>query len=295
MRPVNRGDWPSRKTDRGTTANVIYKEYGSIRIDLIGRIGEYCSYCEVPLGVNLAIEHMLSKVFSLNDIDWNNSLLACTNCNSRKKDQLGSEAALQNYFWPQTVDSNKGLNTFDLLRYRRATLNLKTDIVDKGLLVLPQARANKPYVTNQYDAVWVEVNPNYAASPESDKIKRTITLTGLNDYVPDDGDPKASDRRVANRTAAWGRAVTAADALAKYFAPHNQTAVQNPNKAATDAAADPKIRLLKRQIAMTAVATGFWSVWVTVFKDTSRTFLDDATRTQLIRELFVNTFPGTVY
>ena len=291
MRPVSRGARPSYVTARGTRQNKQYKEYGDLRIDLISRIGEYCSYCEVPLGVSLAIEHMLSKSWSINEIDWDNSLLACTNCNSHKTDKTTSELSLNSYFWP-SKDSD---GTFDMLLYVRENLSLQS-LIDNGLLALSDARAKKLYVRNSYDMVWVKVNPTYVGQQREDKVKRTINLIGLNDYVPDDDNPKVSDRRVVNRTRAWERAELAATHLGKHFRLYNlqYNPFGNPdsNRRVTDqAAVDPKILMLKNQIKDLAAATGFWSVWVTVFM--SRTFINDEVRKALICELFVRPFPGT--
>ena len=292
MRPVERGPRPTHPNG----GLKQFKTYGDMRIDLISRIGEYCSYCEVPLGVSLAIEHMLSKSMSLNDIDWNNSLLACTNCNSHKKDATTSEQSLNNYYWPSMSYQSAPTNTFDMLLYSRANLTLQS-LIDNGLLKLPDNRANKPYVQNSYDMVWVSVNPSYVGAAAA-KIKRTITLSGLNDYVPEDQNPKVSDRRIVNRTRAWESANLAATHLNRYFMPYNMrygAATNDPTRSQvmTEARADLKIDLLANQIKALAAATGFWSVWITVFKDTARTFINDAFRNEIICNMFVKPFAGT--
>ncbi|HQR35479.1 MAG TPA: HNH endonuclease [Blastocatellia bacterium] len=62
--------------------------YGQARRQLINNIGQYCSYCEIPLATNLAIEHMLPKSdFPLMALVWDNFLLACPLCNSYKNDK----------------------------------------------------------------------------------------------------------------------------------------------------------------------------------------------------------------
>lgn len=294
MRPVNRGDRPTHSNGQLKT----YDNYGSLRQDLIARIGEYCSYCETPLGANLAIEHMLSKVFSINEVDWNNSLLACTNCNSHKKDKTLNENDLDNYYWPSVIYA-ASFNTFDMLQYTKANVTLQS-LIDNGVLTLPQARARKAYVQASYNMVWVGVNPAYVGRQQEAKIKATINLTGLNDYVPTSFEPKASDRRITNRTIAWDRAVLAAANLNKYYVNYNIAYThQTGNLTAqqgviANANADASIILLKKQIQYLAVATGFWSVWVTVFKDPSRTFINDTVRNSLICELFGPTkFAGT--
>lgn len=294
MRPVNRGNRPTH--DNGQVKN--YEDYGDLRKDLISRIGEYCSYCETPLGANLAIEHILSKSLSLNEVDWNNSLLACTNCNSHKTDKTLNENDLNNYYWP-SIQYQGGFNTFGMLQYTVENISLQS-LIDDELLTLPDSRKNKPYVQRSYNMVWVKINPAYAGKPEEATIKKTINLTGLNDYVPFDVEPKASDRRIANRTLAWDRALLAATNLNKYFVGYNADYARNDGDAIAQAGviaqvnADPKIALLKKQIQYLAVATGFWSVWVTIFKDTAHTFINDQFRGDLIHELVGPTqFPGT--
>lgn len=89
MRPINRGVSP------GT-----FLDYQNARGPLIRLLGQYCSYCEMHVGVGLAVEHMQPK--SLNpslELVWDNFLLACTNCNSNKFHQ---PISLRNYFWPDS-------------------------------------------------------------------------------------------------------------------------------------------------------------------------------------------------
>lgn len=59
--------------------------YRQARSSLIADIGQYCSYCELPLTSSLAIEHTLPKYwFPQNQLSWSNFLLACPVCNSVK-------------------------------------------------------------------------------------------------------------------------------------------------------------------------------------------------------------------
>jgi hypothetical protein len=289
MRSVDKGAWPTRSDGH----QKLYQGYGDIRIDLISRIGEYCCYCEVPLGVNLAVEHILSKNNAVNYVDWNNSLLACTNCNSHKGDKTRDEPDLNNYYWPSNAYTAP-FNTFNMLQYVYQPMT-PSALIAAGVLQLPANRRNQPYVNNTYNMVWVFVNPAYVGQAQETSIKRTINLTGLNDCVPDD--EKMSDRRVANRTAAWNRAVIAANYLFTFFQPYNtQYAAATPAQQAniiTAAGNDFAIGLLNKQIKALVMATGFWSVWITVFQDPSRTFINDTVRAALICELFIKTFPGT--
>lgn len=290
MRPVERGPSPTRPTSRGTQVPIQGKDYSFFRPYLIARLGEYCSYCEVPLGLNLAVEHMLSKTESINENDWNNFLLGCTNCNSHKRAKTKSEdSVLDNFVWP-SIDNAVTSNTFDLMTYKKEAKTVSQLIADDVFLDFKDERAKNqkkklyPDIDTQtYNYVWAY--PSALNSAIGKKVKGTIRLVGLNDFIPgnspDEFHENASDRRVFNRTAAWDRAEKLATLLVTYHS----------NVAANQLAID----LLKDQIKETAIATGFWSIWMTVFK--SKTFADDITSKQILRDLFVdnNVFPGTKY
>lgn len=81
--------------DQNATANQQFTGYAEAlqtvtgyrqaRSSQIGAIGQYCSYCELPLTSSLAIEHTLPKYwFPQNQLSWSNFLLACPVCNSVK-------------------------------------------------------------------------------------------------------------------------------------------------------------------------------------------------------------------
>lgn len=104
-----------RSIERGLTpvdSNNIpkqYSEYSNARRDLISRIGEYCSYCEMELDTSLAIEHIQPKTHHpLLELQWSNFLLACTNCNSTKGTK---NPTLNDILWPH-LD-----NTFRAFEY----------------------------------------------------------------------------------------------------------------------------------------------------------------------------------
>ena len=50
MRPVNRGEWPQDNQRN----NIQYTDYQNARGELITRLGEICSYCEMHLDSSLA-------------------------------------------------------------------------------------------------------------------------------------------------------------------------------------------------------------------------------------------------
>ena len=87
MRPVERG-----------TAPRDYANYRNAIGDLENRLGKYCSYCERRLPTSLAVEHMAPKsIHPDREVEWDNFLLGCTNCNSVKDDV---DIADDDILWP---------------------------------------------------------------------------------------------------------------------------------------------------------------------------------------------------
>jgi len=104
MRPVNCGEWP--KDVDGN--NIPFADYSDARDDLIRRIGDYCSYCEVCLHGSIAVEHVRpKKPQPALEREWTNFLLACDNCNSTKSNK---DVDLAHYFWP---DRDNTARVFD--------------------------------------------------------------------------------------------------------------------------------------------------------------------------------------
>ena len=201
MRPVIRGDCPT--ADDG--APIVFSAYPKARAKLIERLGECCSYCEVHLDTSLAVEHVQPKKppgAVVNDItrelNWDNFLLACTNCNSNKDNK---DVVLNDHLWPDRD------NTFLGIDYRPGGL--------------------------------VEAAPGVYNA----RALKTIKLVGL-DKVPTvrDQENEASDRRWNNRREAWDIAQMSKLNLAQLDYP-----------------------IMRDQIVLQI--QGFWSVWVTVFKD----------------------------
>lgn len=103
MRPIERGPIPLQ--DNGTRKS--YKSYGSARRDLIDRMGQYCSYCNQKLPSSLAVEHVQPKsVEPQLELEWDNFLLGCTNCNSIKTD---NPVNLDNFIWPEIHNTHIAL------------------------------------------------------------------------------------------------------------------------------------------------------------------------------------------
>ena len=217
MRPVIRGPWP--KDENGD--KVRYKDYANARRELISRIGECCSYCEMHLDSALAIEHVQPKKpegatlpIVSRELDWNNFLLACTNCNSTKGNK---DVEMDEYFWPDRD------NTFRAFHYA------------EGGVIEPAG---------------------FLSDDQKQMAESTIALTGL-DKNPNA--QNASDRRWNNRRECWDMANRAKERLKR------------------NDSVD-----LRDQIAETASAKGFWSVWMTVFENDSD-----------MKKRLINAVPGT--
>nr|WP_028315510.1 HNH endonuclease [Desulfatibacillum aliphaticivorans] len=211
MRPVKKGGRPKDKNGK----EVRFTKYAKARGLLIECLGEYCSYCEMHLDASLAVEHVQPKsVNPSKELDWDNFLLACTNCNSTK----GNKEIIEGrYLWPDKD------NTFAAFKY-----------TDEGLVFpadsLPEALERK--------------------------ARDTISLTGLNKTPLNS---KASDRRWLNRRETWGMAEESKKDLCT-----NNT------------------EQMRKQITRTAMASGYWSIWMTVFQDDP----------DMVRR-FIDSHPGT--
>lgn len=218
MRPIIRGTWPKNADD----TEIIYKKYPKARGELIKRLGEFCSYCEIHLDASLAVEHVQPKqpdgataALTERELDWHNFLLACTNCNSTKGN---TEVILDDYYWPDRD------NTFRALQYSVGGI--------------------------------IEPADNLTADQRR-QANRTIKLTGLDKKPLNDSE--ASDRRWLNRKEAWDIASRSKERLSRNYTED-----------------------FKEQIEDTAFANGFWSIWMTVFKDDP----------DMLRR-FINKFKGT--
>ncbi|WP_214855546.1 HNH endonuclease [Exiguobacterium sp. s166] len=94
MRPIERGSIP---LDRDQN-EIEFNFYQQSRGHLLTRLGSYCSYCERYLGGNIAVEHVRPKSKESNlELEWDNFLIACNNCNSIKGDR---SIELDKYLWP---------------------------------------------------------------------------------------------------------------------------------------------------------------------------------------------------
>lgn len=83
MRPIFKGAIP---VVNGTAKTVNdYKEW---RSDLIGRLGPFCCFCNIPLKDSIQVEHVIAQdIDNSRRLDWDNMLLACGPCNRSKSNK----------------------------------------------------------------------------------------------------------------------------------------------------------------------------------------------------------------
>lgn len=110
MRPINKGDWPTRKNN--SAIKLVFTDWSNARESLVERTGQYCHLCEIQLPMGLAVEHIKPKEIypSLSD-KWPNFLLICTSCNSRKKITVPVQPYRLRYYWPHLNNTLMAFST----------------------------------------------------------------------------------------------------------------------------------------------------------------------------------------
>lgn len=89
MRPVEKGISPYKELAKYQDAEPY----------LVEKLGTYCSFCEMRVNNALAVEHKEGKKSGGALTDWDNLLLACTYCNSRKGEKI-KKGELDKWIWP---------------------------------------------------------------------------------------------------------------------------------------------------------------------------------------------------
>lgn len=281
---------------RNTELNLAYdswwgavapdRDYGTARLDLLTSLGAYCSYCELPISAALAVEHRLPKAsFPAAFLNWSNFLLACPICNSIKGDTptqvidghdyttdqatplLEDRIAWPQAYWRAYADGSLLPFEYNLyaLRWTKGgwvrhapvtgpSLAAAVDGFRAGLgsiqnnafslLVTAPPISSPQRAEFAYFAVFVEPRIGLAAP----KFERMIGITKLN-QINRISDQASTDFRVALRTQAYFRALS----LRRSYG------VLSDNNAVVPATQDLVLRAARD--------TGFWGVWLTVFKD----------------------------
>lgn len=117
MRPINRGEIP--KKEDGVT-DKVYTSYKQAKDDLRGRLGAFCSYCEMNIDNQSDIEHVSPKSKNPElEKKWNNFLLACKSCNIIKDN---NNETRDGFVFPDTH------NTAFLYEYSIDGVRVKNDL-----------------------------------------------------------------------------------------------------------------------------------------------------------------------
>jgi hypothetical protein len=272
---------PSTADDRRRTKNAMretltngtgpYVGYLAARPNMTKMIGEYCSFCELPLkGFLLAIEHRAPKeLYPTYMIRWSNFLLACRDCNSIKGKKPSRATAkgwsgkasptetelvaaiLARYYWPDQDDVT--YQAFPPTYYRHSVTGgamkqiTSIDASDRQNRMVgdteTQIRADVVESGTLLKNRKVEVRIANAATAVTIG-DRTLDLTGLD---------RIETARSAVRTKVW---LSLCKTLKRLF----DGVAAKPNKAEGRGVFDDQWPL----ILELAVERGFYSVWVEI-------------------------------
>lgn len=214
MRPVDKGKAPDAK----------YKKYQDAEPYLEERLGPYCSFCEYPIQHVPEVEHIEAKARGGDVLGWENLLLSCKYCNTRKGKVVG-KGEKGKYLWPDEDD------TFHAFLYDETGI----------------PKLNDSYFEKQNEDV-------------KKKAQALFELLKLDNIPTEPGD---KDRRYAKRNEVWNTAVRC-----KCFW----------NKIKKTEMKEEYLQTIE----MLAKESGFFSVWMSVFKDDIE-----------VREMLIHTFKGT--
>ncbi len=99
MRPINKGRSPYS----------TISAYNEALPFLESAIGLYCSYCEYPIGHAPEVEHIVSKSAGGELTAWENLLVSCKYCNTRKK-AIVNKTNVDEYLWPDRYNTALAYN-----------------------------------------------------------------------------------------------------------------------------------------------------------------------------------------
>ena len=114
MRPVDKGDAPK----------VTFSQYQEAQPYLEERLGKYCSFCEFSIKHVPEVEHKEAKSQGGDEFKWENLLLSCKYCNTRKG-IIVKAGDKEKYLWPDEDD------TFHCFTYDNGMPKLNEDYLNK--------------------------------------------------------------------------------------------------------------------------------------------------------------------
>lgn len=93
-----------RPVDKGKAPDTEWKQYSDAEPYLEERIGAYCSFCELPIIHVPEVEHREAKAEGGEELAWDNLLLSCKYCNTRKGTTV-KRGDKEKYLWPDEDDT----------------------------------------------------------------------------------------------------------------------------------------------------------------------------------------------
>jgi hypothetical protein len=276
--PVSTKEMNTASSAIQNQVNNIYKQAS---VPLTSRLGDFCSYCEIPLPGLVEVEHMVPKSqYPTFSCEWSNFLMSCGPCNNTyKKDkpdratvlgwlggvgpyseqQYRDEIMNNHYVWPDRNSYSYQLLSNVLYYDKSGTWTVVTtiDAVNPRNEVVSFDISTRTVVGKFYQGsglfapsvtadVKVGIDANTSFSPgDQVKANEMIKLCALNDIGNLDS---TYDRRVVNRTLTWFKICTAWKFI---------------DTITTQAQFDLVWPLIESQ----ARAAGFYSLWVTILNE----------------------------
>lgn len=157
MRPVNKG-----------ATSKVYTNYKMAKWDLVKKLGNYCSYCEMNTDNQNDVEHVVSK--SNDDslkLLWGNFLIGCKTCNTIKSDTTENR---NGYPFPDEY------NTAYLFTYKNGKVKIRENL----------STEDKEKAENLFSLVKLDRNKNTSDQPDDRFMARikayNKALESLKDY-----------------------------------------------------------------------------------------------------------------
>ena len=279
----------------------VYKTAG---IPMVQQIGDFCCYCDTPIPGLLEVEHRCPKAqYPTFSMEWENFLMSCGPCNNAKSDNpdralvrswMGNppppdppeddyeDEIIHRYAWAD-IDGNPYQYIAPILYYdnngtfapvpNNFLFNVDNIIVSYDLATRV-IRANL-YADGAQPSLNVSVLA-YEGKFSAGTQTKIINLCKLN--YP--GNPDSTyDRRMFNRTKAWFTVLATLKpfSLIDFSGPQGQTI----------------FNLLWQSLLITAVSTGFFSVWYQILKNLTDPSGANLGKRFVLETNHPNAFPGT--
>jgi len=192
MRPVTKADVGDTLVLKGGSHHIIradYSPYRKAKPALRANLGDYCSYCEVPIFVerNIEVEHIQPKgltKYSVLKTRWSNFLLSCSTCNAPDNKDT-KDVVLGDCHLPHRN------NTFKSLEYKAGGVVIVNPILSGISRVHAQALLElvgldkSPITSNPTDTRWEgrSINWNLANRYLQKYIRHEIDVDSIIELV----------------------------------------------------------------------------------------------------------------